>query len=438
MGETEKTPVIQTAGLTKKFRDFWGHNSVTAVDNLDLEIYQGEVFGLLGPNGSGKSTTINMLLGLLFPTHGAISVLGKPPGDVKTNHRIGFLPEESYLYPYLNARETLDFYGRIFGLRRPERRKRIDSLLDMVGLIGIPRRKPMREYSKGMKRRIGLAQALINDPDLLILDEPTSGLDPPGTREIKDLIYQLGQRGKTVLLCSHLLADVEDVCDRIGILHRGKLRELGTMNELLCLQETTRIRCKRLSPQTIEKIKSTIQDDQIEVDAPRERLEDYFMRIIKKAQAQDQADQVEATHAMIGSGISDFLTGSDPQPSAETDVIEQLVSADEPENSDPAAITTAIPDDQPRRDMLESLVGTQSNPSEPLTVSVDPSSSDGSKEQPRGVVDHSVLNELTAKSGGAPTDPQTDQPSGQQESSGDSSANPTKHSDHTSAERGDE
>ena len=436
MGETETTPVIQTVGLTKKFRDFWGHTRVTAVDNLDLEIYQGEVFGLLGPNGSGKSTTIKMLLGLLFPTRGVVSILGKPPGDVKTNHRIGFLPEESYLYPYLNARETLDFYGRIFGLSRPERRKRIDSLLDMVGLSGAARR-PVGEYSKGMARRIGLAQALINDPDLLILDEPTSGLDPLGTKQIKDLICQLGQRGKTVLLCSHLLADVEDVCDRIGILYGGKLRELGTMDELLCRHEITQIRCKRLSPQTIEKIKSTIQDDQIEVDAPRERLEDYFMRIVSEA----QAEQVEATHAMIGSGISDFLTSSDPQPPDETDVIEQLVSTGEPETSDPAAITTAIPDDpqdQLHRDMLESLAGTQSNSSEPLTVSVDPSQGDGSKEQPRDVVDHSVLDELTTKSGGAPTDPQTDPPSGQQESSGDSSANPTRHSDHTSAERGDE
>ena len=436
MGETKKLAVIQTAGLTKKFRDFWGHTRVLAVDNLDLEIYQGEVFGLLGPNGSGKSTTIKMLLGLLFPTHGVISVLGKPPGDVKTNHRIGFLPEESYLYPYLNARETLDFYGRLFGLSRPERRKRIDSLLDMVGLTGAARR-PVGEYSKGMARRIGLAQALINDPDLLILDEPTSGLDPLGTRQIKDLICQLGQRGKTVLLCSHLLADVEDVCDRIGILYGGKLRELGTMNELLCRQDTTQIRCKRLSPQTIEKIKSTIQDDQIEVDAPRERLEDYFMRIVTEA----QADQVEATHAMIGSGISDFLTGSDQELPGERDVIEQLVSAGEPKTFDPAAITRVVPDDPqeaPRRDLLESLVESQSHPSEPLTVSVDPSQGDRSKEQPEDRVDHSVLNELTAKSDSVPTDLQKDQPSGQQESSGDSSENPTRHSDHTSAEKTDE
>ena len=432
MGETKTIPVIQTVGLTKKFRDFWGHTRVLAVDNLDLEIYQGEVFGLLGPNGSGKSTTIKMLLGLLFPTHGVISILGKPPGDVKTNHHIGFLPEESYLYPYLNARETLDFYGRLFGLRRPERRRRIDSLLDMVGLTGAARR-PVGEYSKGMARRIGLAQALINDPDLLILDEPTSGLDPLGTRQIKDLISQLGQRGKTVLLCSHLLADVEDVCDRIGILYGGKLRELGTMNELLCRQDITQIRCKQLSPQAIEKVKSVIQDDQIEVDSPRERLEDYFMKIISKA----QADQVEATHAMIGSGISDFLVSSDQKLPAERDVIEQLVSADEPVTADSAAITAVVPDDPqdvPRRDMLESLVQTQSNPSEPLTVSVDPSSGDGSEEQPDDRVDHSVLNELTAKSDGVPTDPQKDQLSDQQESS----ENPTRDTDHISAKKNDE
>jgi len=191
MSEEQQNAVIQTMGLTKVFRDFWGHQKVIAVDDLDLEVRPQEVFGLLGPNGSGKSTTIKMLLGLLYPTRGRARVLGSLPGDIKTNAYIGYLPEESYLYPFLNASETLDFYGRLFGLPRQQRRKRIDSLLEMVGLASAVHR-PIGEYSKGMIRRIGLAQALINDPDLLILDEPTAGLDPIGTRQIKDLVRELG------------------------------------------------------------------------------------------------------------------------------------------------------------------------------------------------------------------------------------------------------
>ncbi len=227
---------VRTIGLTKKFRDFWGRSRVVAVDSLDLEIAPQEVYGLLGPNGSGKSTTIKMLLGLLTASRGNATVLGHAPGDVKTNARIGYLPEESYLYPFLNARETLEFYGRLFGLSRGQRKQRIESLLEMVGLDTVSRR-PIGEFSKGMIRRIGLAQALINDPELLILDEPTSGLDPIGTKQIKDLIAELGQRGKTVLLCSHLLADVEDVCDRICILYGGKKREEGHVDKAVPMED---------------------------------------------------------------------------------------------------------------------------------------------------------------------------------------------------------
>jgi ABC-2 type transport system ATP-binding protein len=320
--------VIQTVGLTKIFRDFWGHQRVIAVDNLDLAIRHREVYGLLGPNGSGKSTTIKMLLGLLFSTRGVAKVLGKPPGDVKTNQRIGYLPEESYLYPFLNARETLDFYGRLFSLSAPDRRQRIDSLLEMVGLGSVSRR-PVGEYSKGMMRRIGLAQALINDPELLILDEPTSGLDPIGTRQIKDLIKELGRRGKTVLLCSHLLADVEDVCDRIGILYGGKLRCEGTMDELLTRREVTQIRSSRLSPGTVHQIESLIRlenpDSEVKVETPRDRLEDYFLRVVTEA----QTAQVATSGAMIGAGVSDFL--SDRSQEAEPQIlIERLVSGKGP------------------------------------------------------------------------------------------------------------
>ena len=219
--------------LTKRFRDFWLRTRVTAVSELDFEVQRGEVVGLLGPNGSGKSTTIKMILGLLFPTSGQIELFGRAPTDVAVKARVGYLPEETHLYPFLNARETLDFYGRLFGIPRAERKQRIDQLIDMVGLSGAQRRR-VGEYSKGMQRRIGLAQALINDPDLLILDEPTSGLDPIGTRQVKDLLVELSDQGKTLLLSSHLLADAEDVCSRIVVLFGGKILAEGTVEELPC------------------------------------------------------------------------------------------------------------------------------------------------------------------------------------------------------------
>ena len=213
--------VIRCARLTKVFKDFWLRDRVTAVNAIDLDVRRGEVFGLLGPNGSGKSTTIKMILGLLHPTSGVVSVFGKSPRDVSTKQNIGYLPEDSYLYRFLNARETLEYYAKLFHQDRRQRQSRIDMLLEMVGLDKVQRR-PVGEYSKGMQRRIGLAQALINDPQLLILDEPTTGLDPIGTRQIKDLIVKLKDAGKTVLLCSHLLADVEDVTDRAAIMFGGK------------------------------------------------------------------------------------------------------------------------------------------------------------------------------------------------------------------------
>ncbi len=208
--------IVAVRGLTKIFKDFWGRPKAKAVDNVDFEVRRGEVFGLLGPNGSGKSTTVKMLLGLLYPTKGHVEVFGHSPRHVSTKSRIGYLPEESYLYRYLDSNETLDFFGSLFDLPTNERRRRAEQLLEMVGLNQV-RRRMVGEFSKGMQRRIGLAQALINDPDLVILDEPTSGLDPIGCREVKDLILALARRGKTVILSSHLLADVEDVCDRVVI-----------------------------------------------------------------------------------------------------------------------------------------------------------------------------------------------------------------------------
>src|SRR5437016_7008791 len=221
--------VIETRNLTKVYRDFWGRQKVRALSALDLEIRRGEIFGLLGPNGSGKSTTIKLLLGLLFPTSGQALVFGKDATEVTKNERVGYLPEESYLYKFLNAEETLDFYGRLFDMPASVREQRTNELIEMVGL-NWARRRQLREYSKGMTRRIGLAQALINDPELILLDEPTSGLDPSGTREMKDMILRLRDKGTTVVMCSHLLADVQDVCDRIAILHQGELKELGRVD----------------------------------------------------------------------------------------------------------------------------------------------------------------------------------------------------------------
>src|SRR5208337_2793784 len=207
--------------------------------------------------------------------------------NITIKDRIGFMPEESYLYRYLNAEETLNFYGRLFNLPGAERRHRVELLLDMVGLT--PQRKcPVVEYSKGMARRIGLAQALINDPDLVFLDEPTTGLDPTGTREIKDLIVELKRRGKTVLLCSHLLADVEDVCDRVAILYGARLRRLGSVDDLLSVRAKTQITSDRLKQETISAVVKLIHglegpDAEISVQAPRDRLENFFLRVVEEA-----------------------------------------------------------------------------------------------------------------------------------------------------------
>jgi ABC-2 type transport system ATP-binding protein len=205
---TSDEVVVRATGLSKTFKDFWGRSKAKAVDNVDFEIRRGEVFGLLGPNGSGKSTTIKMILGLLYPTKGHLSVFGKSPRDVRTKARIGYLPEESYLYRFLDAGETLDFFGSLFQLDSDVRRKRAEQLIEMVGL-NQARTRTVGEFSKGMQRRIGLAQALINNPDLVILDEPTAGLDPIGCREVKDLILTLARGGATVILSSHLLSEVE-------------------------------------------------------------------------------------------------------------------------------------------------------------------------------------------------------------------------------------
>jgi ABC-2 type transport system ATP-binding protein len=279
--------VIEARTLTKVYRDFWGRAKVRALNALDLEIRRGEIFGLLGPNGSGKSTTIKLVLGLLFPTNGKALVFGNEATEVTKNERIGYLPEESYLYKFLNAEETLDFYGRLFNMPTKVRKERINELINMVGL-NWARRRQLKEYSKGMTRRIGLAQALINDPELLLLDEPTSGLDPIGTREMKDLILKLRDQGKTIVMSSHLLPDVQDVCDRIGILHQGELKELGRVSELLTVQDVTQLRARDVSPECEAELRAVLakhNSELIAVERPTLSLEELFLDIVRVSEA---------------------------------------------------------------------------------------------------------------------------------------------------------
>lgn len=278
-------PVIQIRNLTKTYRDFWGRKKVQALNSLSLEVNKGEVFGLLGPNGSGKTTTMKLLLGLLFPTEGEISILGKAASDVSKNERIGYLPEESYLYRFLNAEETLDFYGRLFDISAEERKQRTNELIEMVGLQHA-RRRQLKEYSKGMTRRIGLAQALINNPDLVLLDEPTSGLDPEGSQDMKRLINDLRDQGKTVVMCSHLLADVQDVCDRIAILYGGELKELGRVEDLLKEQHETQLVTSHLGDDAVNEIKAVLEKHGATLKTcghPTSSLEDLFMKTVQRS-----------------------------------------------------------------------------------------------------------------------------------------------------------
>ena len=280
-------PVIEAHSLTKVFRDFWGREQVRAVKALDLKIQPGEIFGLLGPNGSGKSTTIKMMLGLLFPTNGRVLIFGKDATDARKNDRIGYLPEESYLYKFLNAEETLDFYGRLFNMSAAKRRERTNELISLVKLEWA-RRRPLREYSKGMTRRIGLAQALINDPDLVLLDEPTTGLDPLGTDDMKDMIISLKERGKTVVLCSHLLPDIQDICDRVAILYQGELKELGRLDELLSVKDETNIRIKGLSEEAHQELASIVArhgGEILQQSQATNSLKDLFLGIIRESEA---------------------------------------------------------------------------------------------------------------------------------------------------------
>ncbi len=382
--------IVEAQGLVKVFGDFWMRDKARAVDGIDFEIRAHEIFGLLGPNGSGKSTTIKMILGLLRKTKGRLTVFDRHPSDVSSKSRIGYLPEESYMYRFLNPRETLDYFGKLFGIPRRMRQKRVDELLEMVGLEGAAHRT-VGEFSKGMTRRLGLAQALINDPEFLILDEPTSGLDPIGTRQVKDLLLDLRRRGKTILLSSHLLADVEDVCDRMVVLYGGKIRASGTVGELLSDTKRTTISVQRLRPETIAKVDELIRREEgvaIErVDAPRQKLEELFMSIVESAR-NEQASTSGANH---GGRTAAFLMGSEAGESGAA-VIADLQSAPQEAAPKRAPVMPTKDRSGPADSVLAELMNPGSG-TEPARSA--PSAPIKAPTQPSAAVDRSVIDDLT-------------------------------------------
>jgi ABC-2 type transport system ATP-binding protein len=344
--------VVSVRGLTKVFKDFWGRAKARAVDDVDFDVRRGEVFGLLGPNGSGKSTTVKLILGLLHPSKGHIEVFGHSPRHVASKSRIGYLPEESYLYRYLNSRETLQFFGNLFELPKADRKQRAEQLLEMVGLSQVHLRA-VGEFSKGMQRRIGLAQALINDPDLVILDEPTSGLDPIGCREVKDLILALARRGKTVILSSHLLSDVEDVCDRVVIYYGGKIQAQGSLKELLATPDAIQITTPTLPRTTMERVLELIRKDvseaKVRIDTPTQNLETYFLDVVQKA----RRAAAETSGAVSGARVAAYLRGDAETRPAPDKILERLTA---PQPAAPAAVVMTPPAESVHETKLAALV----------------------------------------------------------------------------------
>jgi len=297
---------LSTFELTKDYAvGFWRKRPYRALDRLTLDVEAGEVFGFLGPNGAGKTTTLKLLMQLVFPTSGRAELLGRPLGDLATKRRIGFLPENPYFYDYLSGEELLDLMGRLFGLERRERRKRALALLDRVGL-GRAEGRALRKYSKGMLQRLGIAQALVNDPELVVLDEPMSGLDPIGRKEIRDLIVELKREGKTVLFSTHILSDVELICDRVAIVVGGRMRDVGPLKQLLSprlidtevvLEKDGAVEAMRLAPDA--DVDAALKEalaagKKIVSVAPRkESLEDLFVREVDAADVGGGAERVK-------------------------------------------------------------------------------------------------------------------------------------------------
>ncbi len=283
--------MVEAVKLRKVFSDFWGKAKIIAVDDIDFRLHRQQILGILGPNGSGKTTTLKLLLGLLRPSAGTLRVFDAVPGDLSVKNRIGYLPEESCLYPYFSAIEILEFFGALFNLKPCVRKKRSWELLEMVGLRDAGKRV-VGEYSKGMKRRLALAQALINDPDFLILDEPTSGLDPLGCHEIKELLHFLATRGKTILISSHVLSEVESLCDHIMIMYGGRIRAQGSLKELLANPRQSQITVPFISDDklaaTLRVLANQFPPEAIAIGKSPLTLEEFFVKVIHESERTDQ------------------------------------------------------------------------------------------------------------------------------------------------------
>ncbi len=278
---SESIPAVEIRHLVKDFKTSFKRQPLRAVDDVSIRIMPGEVYGLIGPNGSGKSTAMKALLGLVAPSSGDCAIFGKDSLKVDSRNEVGFLPENPYFYKHLSGKETLEFYGRLCGIRGATLKDRVAELLDLVGLADASHRR-IGGYSKGMLQRIGLAQALIQKPRLVILDEPTAGVDPIGSREIRDLIFKLREQGITVFLCSHLLEQVQEVCDHVGIIFRGKMIKEGRLEDLIAIEDQTELILKDADPALIAEIEALIARDAkaelIRSGKPRTTLERLFLR----------------------------------------------------------------------------------------------------------------------------------------------------------------
>lgn len=286
-------PAVAVTGLTKVFPVSFRRQSIVAVRDLDLQVKPGEVYGLLGPNGSGKSTTLKIVLGLVSPTRGQTEIFGRNSRLVESREAVGFLPENPYFHKFLTGTETLRFFGQLCGLSGALLKKRVDEMLELVGLTDARDRR-LREYSKGMLQRIGLAQALINEPRLVVLDEPTAGVDPAVSRQIRDLIVDLRRRGTTVLLSSHLLAQVQEVCDRVGILSDGVLVLGGQLEELLAIENQTELVLENASDKLVNEIDALAANSGAKLVArrrPTTTLERLFLEATRNGEARMTNDE---------------------------------------------------------------------------------------------------------------------------------------------------
>ncbi len=288
---SESTPAVEIRHLVKDFKTSFRRQPLRAVDDVSIRIMPGEVYGLIGPNGSGKSTTMKALLGLVAPTSGQCAIFGKDSLKVDSRNEVGYLPENPYFYKHLSGKETLEFYGKLCGIRGATLKDRVAELLELVDLTDASHRR-IGGYSKGMLQRIGLAQALIQKPRLVILDEPTAGVDPIGSREIRDLIFKLREQGITVFLCSHLLEQVQEVCNHVGIIFRGKMVKEGRLEDLIAIEDQTELILKDADPALIAEIEALVARDAkaelIRSGKPRTTLERLFLRETKKQETQSK------------------------------------------------------------------------------------------------------------------------------------------------------